>query len=249
MLDPSLTIALTGPDGRPTPLAGRVFGAESVKARQDALRLVSEYASELANLAGSEAPEAFAAGAAQLGTAVSGLPVTLQGLGARDPGALDYVKPVSSLLGLLGRLVLERRRDAALALAVNDGEAPVTVVLDLVARDLALAVAPLRATGEKQVLAELVQDYNARRHEMPLAERRQRMEEVAAAADQHAAALRADPASVVAAMRAAHGSLVRYARSSRRPANLAELASAVDLLATRVEAGVLAAGRAREAAR
>ena len=240
LLDPEQEILMKDAEGKPTPLAGRVFSAASIKARQDALGLVTEYAGQLADLAGSEAPEAFAAGAAHLGEAISALPGTLTALGGTDPAALDYVKPVSGLLGLVGRIVLERRRDAALALAIAEGEAPVTVILDLIDRDLASAVGPLRATGEKQVLAELVGDYNARRGEMSFEERKRRIEEVATATDSYAAAVSANPARVVAAMRSAHQSLVRYARSPRKPADLAELASAVDLLTARVEAGAAA---------
>ena len=127
--------------------------------------------------------------------------------------AAGYVKPVSALVGLIGRVILERRRDAAVSLAVSEGDAPVTAILDLVEKDLESVVAPLRVTGEKHTVAVLVEEYNRRRREMTYDERRQRVDEISAALDAYTVAAGTDPTQILAGMRDAHRALVQYATS------------------------------------
>ena len=80
----------------------------SIKARLDALRLVSVYARRLADLAGSDAPTKFASNADVLGSTLTGLATTFEGLGGQnDSTAKVYVGPVASLVGLIGKVILE----------------------------------------------------------------------------------------------------------------------------------------------
>lgn len=239
-LNPSEEILFTGADGKPTPLAGRVFSAASIRARLDALRLVSVYGRRLADLAGSEAPTQFASNADVLGATLTGLSKTFQGLAGSDSTASAYVGPVSSLVGLIGQVVLEKRRDAAITLAIKDGDKPVTAILDQVERDLGAVVDPLRTTGEKLLLAELVNDYNTKRSTLSEDERRARIDRIAAASDAYFRALAANPAGLVAGVRDAHRAMVAYAASPRKPANLAEFAAALEVFANRVEAAAAA---------
>lgn len=174
-LNPKEEILLTDRDGKPTPLAGRVFSAESIRARLDALRLVSAYARRLADLAGSDAPTKFASNADLLGASLTTLSQTFAGLQG-DTSANAYIAPVASLVGLIGQLVLEHRRDAAIMLAITDGDKPITTILDQLERDLGLVVDPLRRTGEKLLLAELVNDYNTTRASSSPDERRRRVD-------------------------------------------------------------------------
>src|SRR5262245_37452166 len=59
LADPTKRIDTTDTDGKPTPLSGQVFSARGIKARTDALALVSLYARRLADLAGTTAPADF----------------------------------------------------------------------------------------------------------------------------------------------------------------------------------------------
>jgi len=237
-LNPKNEILMTDASGKPTALAGRTFSAASIKARLDALRLVSTYARRLADLAGSDAPTKFASNADVLGATLSHLSDTfneLAGSGS-DSTAGKYIGPVSSLVGLIGRVVLEHRRDAAITLAISEGDQPVTKILDQFEQDLATVVDPLRTTGEKQLLAELLNDYNEHRTRLSPDERRQRIDRIATAADSYFQAVASNPASLVAGLRDAHRAMVTYASSPRQPADLAEFAAALEVFANRVEA-------------
>lgn len=240
-------IGTTDKNGKQTPLAGRVFSAESIKARLDALRLVSTYARRLADLAGSDAPTKFASNADVLGTTLSGLAKTFEGLTGSDSTAKAYIGPVSSLVGLIGRVVLEQRRDAALTLAIHDGDGPVTAILNQFETDLSAVVDPLRKTGEKIVLAELVNDYNVNRKTLSSAERRSRLDRIDTASDAYLKAVASNPGDVVAGLRDAHRAMVKYAGSPRQPADLAEFAAALEVFANRVESAASAVRAIRDA--
>ena len=52
LADPTRRVGTTDTDGKPTPLSGQVFSARGIKARTDALALVSLYARRLADSRG-----------------------------------------------------------------------------------------------------------------------------------------------------------------------------------------------------
>jgi hypothetical protein len=245
-LNPKEEVLWTDSSSKPTPLAGRVFSAESIKARLDALRLISTYARRLADLAGSEAPTRFASNADLLGASLAGLSKTFEGLAGTDPSAAAFVGPVSSLIGVVGRIALENRRDAAITLAIEQGDKPVTTILDQVEQDLSAVVDPLRASGEKLLLAELVNDYNTNRMKLSPDERRRRIERIATATDNYFAAIASNPGGLVAGLRDAHRAMVKYAASPRRPADLGEFAAALEVFANRVEAAASAVRAIRD---
>jgi hypothetical protein len=246
-LNPREEILFTDASGKPTPLAGRVFSAASIKARLDALALVSAYGRRLADLAGSEAPTKFASNADVLGATLTGLSDTFKGLTGSDSSAKAYIGPVSSLVGLIGRVVLEHRRDAAIKLAVEEGDKPVTAILDQVELDLGTVVGPLVTTGEKLLLAELVNDYNTNRATLPADERRRRIDRIATASDTYFKAVASNPVSLVAGLRDAHRALVAYASSPRQPSDLGEFAAALEVFAARVEAAAAGVRAIRDA--
>ena len=245
--NPSEEILMTDASGKPTALAGRVFSAASIKARLDALRLVSTYARRLADLAGTEAPTRFASNADLLGASLTGLSKTFEGLTGTDSSAKAYIGPVASLVGLIGKIVLEHQRDAAIKLAVEEGDAPVTAILNQLEADLGAVVEPLRATGEKIVLAELVNDYNINRAKLSAEERRRRIDRIGSATDAYFKAIESNPASLIAGLRDAHRAMVRYAQSPRQPADLGEFAAALEVFANRVEAAAAGIRAIRDA--
>jgi hypothetical protein len=246
-LDPKEEVLFTDASGKPTPLAGRVFSAASIGARLDALRLVSVYGRRLAALAGSDAPTRFASNADVLGATLTGLSKTFEGLTGSDSSAKAYIGPVSSLIGVIGQVVLERRRDAAITLAIEQGDKPVTAILDQVEKDLGAVVDPLRATGEKLLLAELVNDYNVNRTTLSRDERRRRLDRIATASETYLMTVASNPAGLVAGLRDAHRAMVAYASSPRKPADLGEFAAALEVFANRVEAAAASVRAIRDA--
>jgi hypothetical protein len=234
-VDPSLEIVAVDTTGAPTPLAGRVFSADAIRARTDALALIGVYVRRLADLAGSKAPAAFAANADALGEELSSLAATFSTLAATDVRAKPYVQPVSTLVGVVGQVFLEGKRELALQKAVSDGAPAVDQILRTIETDLAAAVDPLRKSGEKQLLAQLVHDYNLNRKTWTEARRRRQITDIEKAAQTYSAAVLSNPTDVVSGLREAHTALVAYAKSRKSPSDLAAVASAMEIYAQRVE--------------
>lgn len=233
LLDPREEVLLTDRTGSPTPLMGGPFGPESIQARTDAIRLLGLYGQRLAELAGTEAPARFAAGAEVLGKNLDNLADTFGSL--KDDSAPNYVGPIGAIVGVYGQMILESRRDAALRAAIEDGAVAVRTVLALLEKDLTNIIDPQRRTGTLQKLASLVTFYNTERVQMGLAERRQLLEEIRRTAARYELLVSSNPADAIRSMSEAHEALVKYARSNRRSENLSELLSALEEFQNRAQ--------------
>jgi hypothetical protein len=234
-LDPTQEILFIDAQGKPTPLSGRIFSAKSIKARMDSLSLVSMYAKRLADLAGSTTPAKFSENTKVLGDNLTKLSDTFESLTGSDSTASAYIGPVSSLVGLVGQIYLEQRRDAALTKAITEGDPVVSKILDLLESDLVNVIDPLIKTGEKEHLAELVTYYNDNRKKMSQSERRQIIDNINAAAEQYSTALIFNPSSLVSGMIQAHQALIKYAKSSKKPNDFAELVSVLEVFTAHVD--------------
>jgi hypothetical protein len=234
---------------RATPLIGQIFNADSIRARLDAINLLGVYARRLGELAASDAPQRFEAGAKVLGENLGSLADTFQGLSQRegvpDSSAGEYIGPVSATIGVIGRMYLEEKRDAALAAALGTGAPNVDTIMTVLEADLVRVVSPLRRTGELQALAERVADYNRRRHE-PGFNRPAALGEIKRVAQGYELAVTLNPAELIQPMREAHRAMVKYASSNRRPQDLAEFAAALELFANRAQTAAAAVFELRE---
>jgi hypothetical protein len=93
LFDPAKEVLATDNQGKPTPLIGALFSAESIKARTDAIALLGIYAHRLGELAGSEAPKQFAEGAKILGDNLFNLQNTFEKLGKDDEEKRQLMRP------------------------------------------------------------------------------------------------------------------------------------------------------------
>src|ERR1700743_53523 len=108
--------------GRPTPLGAPVFSPASIKARMDALNLIGIYASKLYDLANPDKTASFSTAATTLGNNISSLSDTFEKLGhTSDPTAKNYIGLVSGLVGTIGQMFLDRKRDELITEAIKTG--------------------------------------------------------------------------------------------------------------------------------
>jgi hypothetical protein len=234
-LDPKKEILFTDSQGKPTPLTGSTFSAKSIKARLDSLSLVSMYAKRLGELAGSKAPTQFTENTKVLGDNLTKLSDTFKSLTGSDSTASSYIGPISSLVSLVGQIYLEQQRDAALTKAITEGDPLVRNILELLESDLVNVVDSLRKTGEKQLLAELVNNYNEHRMRMTQTERRQALDNINAAAENYSVAVIFNPSSLVSGIVEAHQALVKYAKSPKQSDDFVELVASLEVFTARVD--------------
>jgi hypothetical protein len=232
--DPTIEVGVSTA-GKPTGLVG-TFSPESIKARLDALSLLTVYGERLTALAGTDAPTRFSAGSKVLGENLGNLRGTFETLKTKgDPTADRYLGPIGTIVGVVGEMVLERKRDAALTKAITEGEQPVIDVLNQIEKDLVFVATPLNDTGLLQALEANMNYYNANRTRLTYAEREAVLAKMDSYAARYQATLTAQPAEAIDGIRDAHAALVEYARSSRTPKDLATLVSALETFNNRLE--------------
>lgn len=233
--DPNLEVAWKDKEGKPTALGGR-FGDESIQARLDCLTVLGIYGERLKALATTTAPERFAQGAQLMGENLLNLGERLKTLDPKiDTTAFQYAAPIGTLVGVVGRMYLERKRDEMIRAAINDGAPAVNRILDLLEVDLNQRIMPLRTSGAKELLFNRVAYYNDNRMKWSSPEaRRQPLNDIGQAVERYHLVQSANPVGLVQAMREAHAKLVAYSGSAKKPENLAELVGALELFKNRV---------------
>jgi hypothetical protein len=220
--DPSQEVLATYKSGERTGLLG-YFSADSLQARADTLSLLNVYATRLAALAASTAPQAFASGTTVLGANLAKLDNTMAGLsGSGDTSAANYAGPISTLIGAIGQMYLQHEKDAALAAATKTAAPAVNKILDLLEKDTTNVI------GQLQTLSIEVGYYNKNRGAMSVDERRALLDTIKASADRYETALAFAPKGLIQAVRTAHNALVAYAQSPHAADDLASLTAAIE---------------------
>ena len=220
--DPTKTVATND-----TPLGAPVFSPASIQARLDALTLVGVFATRLSDLANTQAPATFQTAATALGKNLSSLNTTFQSLAPSDSfkTANNYVGPITSLIGAIGQMYLERKRDEMITNAISQGAQPVNTILSQLRDDMQLFTAQI-ATGAPEKLAELIQVYNNEdRSKLSFDERSAQLAQIKAAAAEASASVGSAPSGLVTLMINAFNELVQAASKSTKgkPASLAAL--------------------------
>lgn len=236
----------TADHGKPTPLGGFVFSPASIKARLDALILIGTYADRLNELATTGAPANFQSAASLLGKNLGSLDVTFKQLeGKSDHTANQYIGPVSNLIGTIGQMFLEHKRDELLAKAITDGAPAVDKILSQMRDDMDSIFSIEVITGANDRLSTLIVAYNGERTKLSFEQRTVRLAEIKKAAAEAAAAVDSAPAGLITSMMSTHKALVQFAQSKDKDRinNLAALNRAlvqwtaqIQTLATEVKA-------------
>jgi hypothetical protein len=237
--DPSKRLEAIDKDGNRTALTGQIFTADAVKARMNALSLLGIYAQRLAELAGSDPGAQFEKNVNALGTSLSNLGETFTQLAtppaagqkAKDPKAAQYAGPISALVGTIGKMYLDSKRDEMIAEAVNKGSPQVNNILDLLEADLTSVVLPLVNVDLKVELGDAVQDYNNRAKSLNTEQRATLLAAIGLRADAYYAAVEANPIALIQAIRTANAALVKYANAPKTPENFTQFLSALQAMA------------------
>jgi hypothetical protein len=229
--DPNVAVSTTDAKGNPTPLGKPVFSPASIKARLDALSLVGVYATRLYDLANTSAPSDFATASTALGTNLSKLNTTFQGLGAGDPTANAYVGPISSLVGTIGKMYLNGKRNALVKQAIEEGGPQVNTILSQIKDDMDNIFSVEVITGDNEQLASAVVAYNKDRASLTYDQRVARLAEINTLSDAVAAATASAPSQLVGSMLAANNALLKSANAPKQDKQLT-LASLNDSLNT-----------------
>ncbi len=202
------------------------FTRESIQARLDALKLIGQYGTRLAELAGTDAPSTFSDNTAALGSNVVNLSNTFRKLSKSEPSdlsAANYIQPISKLVGIVGQLYLENKRDKALVQSIRDASPIISVINHFLKNDLSAVIGPQKDTGLRKAVAMLLMNYNENRAALDRKGRRQLLDEVNATVRKYELFKDAEPASIVDQMEQTNKALLDYANSGRNKTSLARM--------------------------
>jgi hypothetical protein len=224
LMDESLRVAIKDRQGNPTPLLFQPFNPEALEGRIDLLRQIALYGQQLASLAGNQAPEKTRKNLGSLADGLANLNTRFEGLSkSNDPEAGKYLGPIGTILGIVSKHVLEKRKTNAVRNAIREGQKPVDSILIFLEQDLNKYVAATRNTGQRQEVAAWVNYYNRHVGKLSFAQRQQILQHINRAALELELVKQSQPSDVVSALRKTHAALVQYAGSSGKPADLGSL--------------------------
>lgn len=203
------------------------FSSQAIQARLDAISLLGLYGTRLAELAATKAPVAFATNAAALGGNIVGLSGTFQKLSGNgaDPTAAKYINPITTLVGIAGRLYLEHKRDKALTAEINAAAPVVADIVRLLNDDFDEVINPLRLTGLQGEIVALKIFYNEQRNATGSSRQSRRglLTEINNLVRSYELLINAKPQEVLQSLGLANAALQTYATSSHDPKNLEQL--------------------------
>jgi hypothetical protein len=144
-----------------------------------------------------------------------------------DTQAGKYLGPITVLLGIVSKPLLEKKKVNAIREAIREGQGPIDSILNFLEQDLGQYVASTRNTGQRLEVAEWVNYYNRHTGKLDFQQRQLLLDHINRAAIELDLLQRSQPADVVAGLKKAHAALVKYAASRGKPADVGSLVSAV----------------------
>jgi len=206
------------------------FAPASIQARLDSLKLINQYGSRLAELAGSDSPAKFSSGTAALGENIVKLGGTFSRLsGGRDTTAAEYIGPVSRLVGIVSALYLENKRDKALIDSIREATPQITKITSRLKRDFDEVLIPQRRTGLEGSISTMTGYYEAERIK-PGSTRKDRkaiLSEINSLTRSFELFVASSPAEMVQGMEDANQALFAYANSGRKNADFVQLVARI----------------------
>ena len=211
------------------------YPADAIKARLDAISLISQYGSKLAQLAGSDAPERINAGVVNLGESYTKLSDHFREaaqLGNND-SSNKYVQPVTTIVGVLSEQYADNKRDQLLNKAIKEGYPAVETILLLLESDIPY-IHDLAENNASDQLTLATRYYNAKKDTMSFERRSSVLSEISEFAGNYQALTVNQPTNVVIAMREANAALLEYANNPKDENRIVRLTSAIDTFNSRV---------------
>jgi hypothetical protein len=228
---PQLT---SGPDWVANDLAGGI-SSDSIHLRLQALGTISAYANALGAMAESKDVANLGQAAKTLGDNVNSLNISL----AKTDPQLDKLAgrlgaPITSLVTLFGTLAIQHAQKAALEKAIIDGSTNVDAIIDQLKVDLP-KFAVLMDTSANAIWQGKLRIYNALRKTASPNALDNLINQCVADYDSIAQLRQAQVTSLLSNMENTHRALVVFAKSSKRPKDLSDLAGQINTFSANVQ--------------
>ncbi len=194
------------------------FSPESIQARLDALKLISLYGKRLAELAGTNSPAVFETNVAALGTNIVNLDETFHKLAnaGTDKSALAFASPISKLVGTVGKLFLERKRDKELIAAIKEATPEITKITTQLKKDFDEVFIDTRRSGLIDSLSAMTLYYEKNKSNIKREDRKKILAEINGIIRTYELFIAASPSDTVQSIEDGNQALLAYANSGRK---------------------------------
>lgn len=209
-----------------SPLKEPPFPQRSIDTRIRLLRELSNYSNNLAELAGSDAPKRFDDNTQTFANNLRSLKNTFENLGKdekKDPTASRFVTPIATIIGVVGKWSLERKRWNTLRSSIIEASRPINVILDQIARDLDSYVDPLTDLAANDRYTTAIVYYNLRKKDMSADQRSKALASIRQYKEAYDTAAHYKPSTIPKRIKSVHEELVKVAKYNRTPQDLASL--------------------------
>lgn len=157
--DSTMHLQLKDEKKRRTPLYFR-YSPEGIKARHDAISLISAYGNRLLVLSGSDSPQRISDSSSSIVGRYAGLPGAFEGLSGDEAAAKKtYIENTQKLVSVVTKMYAEKLQSDALLAAINEGHSSVDAILKTLQADIINLSATHQARTNSQ-LENLVYVYN-----------------------------------------------------------------------------------------
>lgn len=215
-----------------SPLKQPPFPLEAIQLRIELLKALSNYGKNLALVAGDESPEEFAGNITALKDRLVSLEKSFSRLRTKeenpDSQAGQYLEPISSIVGFLGKLILTEIQWEAVQDAVIDAEEPVNIILDGIIQDLDAYVDPVQNLALNDLYTTLIDYYNQNRRQLSQQQREVMLNRIRERKNAYDYALLYKPSAVPKQLKQVHLALVNTVESDGDVADLAQLKAEFD---------------------
>jgi hypothetical protein len=249
--DPNSEENRNSPDWRDSPLKQPPIPIESIQARLDILKELSEYSKSLAALAGDESAEKFQGNVITLTERLTSLEkklIALEKKATAQPNNVNdlslkpdltiserYLTPIGKIIAILGKMAIEEAQWQNIRKAILDAEQPINIILTEIASDLDAYVYPLNITTTSDRYSSLIVYYNERRNQLKPAERTALLQEILASKKAYDQAVAIKPSKSIKTLQETHTKLVALAKSGGNPKDLAEVKAWLERFKSDVE--------------
>ncbi len=217
----------------------QVFSPEQIVLRLKTLESLSKYGELLGQLASSDAPERITSNAESLGAALTKLSTDISSTSstAEVSQFSQAIGPVTTIVGEITSLAVEKKIQEALDKAVREGETPVLKLIETIRNDIVIAYERKRqAFSDKRVA--IIDKYNSELKKIN--EGKGNVDKLGKYADELKSHLNlwemlptSNPENGLSAMRIAHKALVDYVKSDKNEINLADFVEAMEVFVSR----------------
>ena len=210
-----------------SPLKKPPFPLESIQARITLLKELTTYSKSLVALAGDDSPAQFQGNIIALGDRLTSLEKSFQALRDNnqnpDLTANQYIGPISTIIGIFGKLYLQDLQWKEIRKAIINAEDPVNTILTAVAADLDRYVDPLQDVNANARYSRLINYYNNNRLRLSPGERVEVLAKIRDFKTAYDLAVLSKPSTIPNQLKQVNLALVKTAKSNSSPQNLAQL--------------------------